>query len=164
MHRHRHTKECSKAEITSWDLKLDAERIHVVKAAAVTGQGYVSTIDFKEQLGPWQKSCYCKVDIQAVDLIKNHIHGLNSNHFQIVHNLHIDNMKRSCCLPYTTFQSMSFSQIEQILGKQRHTKEINGPSSSSVVTWVIRARFLTSPQASPSGVSHGQSIPHCYTN
>lgn len=118
----------------------------------------------KSHLGPWQKSCYCKVDIQAVDLIKNHIHGLNSNHFQIVHNLHIHNMKRSCCLPYTTFQSMSFSQIEQILGKQRHTKEINGPSSSSVVTWVIRARFLTSPQASPSGVSHGQSIPHCYTN
>lgn len=118
----------------------------------------------KSHLGPWQKSCYCKVDIQAVDLIKNHIHGLNSNNFQIVHNLHIHNMKRSCYLPYTTFQSMSFSQIEQILGKQRHTKEINGPSSSSVVTWVIRARFLTSPQASPSGVSHGQSIPHCYTN
>lgn len=55
MHRHRHTKECSKAEITSWDLKLDAERIHVVKAAAVTGQGYVSTIDFKEQSGPLAK-------------------------------------------------------------------------------------------------------------
>lgn len=30
----------------------------------------------------------------------------------------------------------------------------------SVVMWVMRARFLTSPQASPSGVSAGQSIPH----
>jgi len=44
-----------------------------------------------------------------------------------------------------------------------NTKEINGPSSWSVVTWVIRAKFFTSPQASPSGVSHGQSIPH-YSN
>ena len=36
-----------------------------------------------------------------------------------------------------------------------------GSSSSSVVMWVIRARFLTRPQASPSGVSAGHSIPHC---
>mmetsp|Transcript_22832 Transcript_22832/g.58526 ORF Transcript_22832/g.58526 Transcript_22832/m.58526 type:complete len:258 (-) Transcript_22832:1248-2021(-) len=35
-----------------------------------------------------------------------------------------------------------------------------GPSSSSVVTCVMSARFFTSPHASPSGVSAGQSIPH----
>lgn len=35
-----------------------------------------------------------------------------------------------------------------------------GSSSTSVVIWVIRARFLTRPQASPSGVSLGQSTPH----
>mmetsp|Transcript_33124 Transcript_33124/g.78562 ORF Transcript_33124/g.78562 Transcript_33124/m.78562 type:complete len:283 (+) Transcript_33124:1479-2327(+) len=35
-----------------------------------------------------------------------------------------------------------------------------GPSSSSVVMCVISARFLTSPQASPSGVSAGHSMPH----
>ena len=54
MHRHRHTKECSKAEITSWNLKLDAEMLKGTNAA-VTGQGYVSTIDFKEQSGPLAK-------------------------------------------------------------------------------------------------------------
>ena len=32
---------------------------------------------------------------------------------------------------------------------------------TSVVMWVIRARFLTRPQLSPSGVSLGQSMPHC---
>jgi hypothetical protein len=31
---------------------------------------------------------------------------------------------------------------------------------TSVVMWVMRARFLTRPQLSPSGVSLGQSIPH----
>mmetsp|Transcript_38168 Transcript_38168/g.94673 ORF Transcript_38168/g.94673 Transcript_38168/m.94673 type:complete len:241 (+) Transcript_38168:1342-2064(+) len=36
-----------------------------------------------------------------------------------------------------------------------------GSSSSSVVTWVISARFFTSPHDSPSGVSLGQSMPHC---
>lgn len=36
-----------------------------------------------------------------------------------------------------------------------------GCSGVSVVTWVVRAKFFTSPQASPSGVSEGQSIPHC---
>jgi hypothetical protein len=35
-----------------------------------------------------------------------------------------------------------------------------GPSSMSVVMCVIRARFFTSPHASPSGVSLGQSMPH----
>jgi|MDSW01.2.fsa_nt_gb hypothetical protein len=35
-----------------------------------------------------------------------------------------------------------------------------GASSSSVVTCVVNARFLTRPHASPSGVSDGQSIPH----
>mmetsp|Transcript_55787 Transcript_55787/g.132416 ORF Transcript_55787/g.132416 Transcript_55787/m.132416 type:complete len:206 (-) Transcript_55787:1386-2003(-) len=35
-----------------------------------------------------------------------------------------------------------------------------GASSSSVVTCVISARFLTRPHDSPSGVSAGQSIPH----
>ena len=34
-------------------------------------------------------------------------------------------------------------------------------SSSSVVMWVISAKFLTNPQASPSGVSDGQRIPNC---
>lgn len=50
--------------------------------------------------------------------------------------------------------------------EQKRTKETSpylptGSSSSSVVMWVIRARFFTRPQASPSGVSAGQSIPHC---
>ena len=35
-----------------------------------------------------------------------------------------------------------------------------GSSSTSVVMCVINARFFTNPQASPSGVSLGQSIPH----
>mmetsp|Transcript_29596 Transcript_29596/g.95621 ORF Transcript_29596/g.95621 Transcript_29596/m.95621 type:complete len:281 (-) Transcript_29596:1245-2087(-) len=35
-----------------------------------------------------------------------------------------------------------------------------GASSSSVVTWAESARFLTSPHASPSGVSLGHSMPH----
>ena len=41
-------------------------------------------------------------------------------------------------------------------------KEISiiGPSSSSVVIWVIRARFFTRPHASPSGVSEGHNIPN----
>lgn len=38
---------------------------------------------------------------------------------------------------------------------------MRGPSSSSVVTCVISARFFTNPQASPSGVSQGHNIPHC---
>ena len=41
------------------------------------------------------------------------------------------------------------------------TSFFTGASSSSVVICVIRARFLTRPQASPSGVSDGQSIPNC---
>mmetsp|Transcript_40259 Transcript_40259/g.84186 ORF Transcript_40259/g.84186 Transcript_40259/m.84186 type:complete len:319 (+) Transcript_40259:552-1508(+) len=36
-----------------------------------------------------------------------------------------------------------------------------GSSASSVVTCVISAKFFTRPHASPSGVSAGQSIPHC---
>mmetsp|Transcript_9841 Transcript_9841/g.30835 ORF Transcript_9841/g.30835 Transcript_9841/m.30835 type:complete len:339 (-) Transcript_9841:1235-2251(-) len=36
-----------------------------------------------------------------------------------------------------------------------------GLGSSSVVTCVISARFLTRPQLSPSGVSLGHSMPHC---
>ena len=44
---------------------------------------------------------------------------------------------------------------------EKHTKDISGPSSSSVVTWAINAKFFTNPQDSPTGVSHGQSIPHC---
>mmetsp|Transcript_34960 Transcript_34960/g.87210 ORF Transcript_34960/g.87210 Transcript_34960/m.87210 type:complete len:276 (-) Transcript_34960:1173-2000(-) len=36
-----------------------------------------------------------------------------------------------------------------------------GASSSSVVTCVVSAKFLTRPHASPSGVSDGQSMPHC---
>ena len=36
-----------------------------------------------------------------------------------------------------------------------------GPSSPSVVTCVSRARFLTRPQLSPSGVSAGHRRPHC---
>mmetsp|Transcript_98 Transcript_98/g.181 ORF Transcript_98/g.181 Transcript_98/m.181 type:complete len:202 (-) Transcript_98:1792-2397(-) len=36
----------------------------------------------------------------------------------------------------------------------------SGTSSSSVVTCVISARFLTRPQASPSGVSEGHNMPH----
>lgn len=35
-----------------------------------------------------------------------------------------------------------------------------GSSSTSVVMWVMSAKFLTSPHASPSGVSLGHSIPH----
>mmetsp|Transcript_30988 Transcript_30988/g.79051 ORF Transcript_30988/g.79051 Transcript_30988/m.79051 type:complete len:207 (-) Transcript_30988:1260-1880(-) len=35
-----------------------------------------------------------------------------------------------------------------------------GASSSSVVTCVMSARFLTRPQLSPSGVSAGHSMPH----
>lgn len=40
-------------------------------------------------------------------------------------------------------------------------KRISGPSSMSVVMWVIKARFFTRPHPSPSGVSEGHSIPHC---
>src|SRR5438105_700673 len=36
-----------------------------------------------------------------------------------------------------------------------------GVSSTSVVICVMSARFLTRPHASPSGVSEGQSMPHC---
>lgn len=42
----------------------------------------------------------------------------------------------------------------------RKARRVRGPSSSSVVTWVMRARFLTRPQLSPSGVSAGHSMPH----
>mmetsp|Transcript_6034 Transcript_6034/g.24450 ORF Transcript_6034/g.24450 Transcript_6034/m.24450 type:complete len:330 (+) Transcript_6034:1394-2383(+) len=38
--------------------------------------------------------------------------------------------------------------------------ERRGSSSSSVVTCVMSARFFTSPQLSPSGVSEGHSMPH----
>ena len=31
----------------------------------------------------------------------------------------------------------------------------------TVVTWVMRARFLTRPHDSPSGVSAGHHMPHC---
>lgn len=41
-----------------------------------------------------------------------------------------------------------------------NAKWIIGSSSTSVVMWVISARFFTSPHASPSGVSLGQSTPH----
>lgn len=33
-------------------------------------------------------------------------------------------------------------------------------SSQSVVMWVIKAKFLTRPHASPSGVSDGHNMPH----
>ncbi len=37
----------------------------------------------------------------------------------------------------------------------------SGCEERSVVTCVSSAKFFTSPQLSPSGVSEGQSIPHC---
>jgi hypothetical protein len=39
-------------------------------------------------------------------------------------------------------------------------KLINESTGWSVVTWVVNAKFFTSPQDSPSGVSEGHSIPH----
>lgn len=42
---------------------------------------------------------------------------------------------------------------------KKHIFQI-GSSSTSVVICVMSAKFLTNPQASPSGVSLGQSIPH----
>lgn len=47
------------------------------------------------------------------------------------------------------------------LGFELKAHVLMGISSASVVMWVINAKFLTRPQASPSGVSDGQSIPHC---
>jgi len=51
---------------------------------------------------------------------------------------------------------------EQILPSTPRLKAIRriGSSSSSVVMWVRSARFFTSPQDSPSGVSEGHNIPH----
>jgi hypothetical protein len=43
---------------------------------------------------------------------------------------------------------------------RRYAIFVTASSGTSVVIWVMRARFLTSPHASPSGVSLGQSIPH----
>ena len=37
----------------------------------------------------------------------------------------------------------------------------NSPSFTSVVMCVIKAKFFTRPQDSPSGVSEGHNIPHC---
>ena len=49
--------------------------------------------------------------------------------------------------------------------RRKQTSFISGPSSSwSVVMWVNKAKFFVNPQSSPSGVSHGQSIPHCHKN
>ena len=54
---------------------------------------------------------------------------------------------------------------EQIQLENRNLRTLSSKSASSfsswsVVTWVMRAKFFTSPQASPSGVSQGQSMPH----
>lgn len=108
-----------------------------VKACSCYYRGPVFTNHFKEGIllfSLWQRSCCCTVATQVVD--------------------EYTLMTDQICGP-------TFSQVNWILWKCIHTRETNGPSSSSVVTWVIRAKFLTSPQASPSGVSHGQSIPHC---
>ena len=39
------------------------------------------------------------------------------------------------------------------------TRRVKIQSTTPVVTWVVRARFLTRPHASPSGVSLGHTIP-----
>ena len=41
-----------------------------------------------------------------------------------------------------------------------NASSLSASAGSSVVTCVMRARFLTRPQLSPSGVSDGHSIPH----
>mmetsp|Transcript_34578 Transcript_34578/g.97517 ORF Transcript_34578/g.97517 Transcript_34578/m.97517 type:complete len:204 (-) Transcript_34578:560-1171(-) len=53
--------------------------------------------------------------------------------------------------------------VTKPMGSQpREKASLDRPSSSSsVVTCVISARFLTRPQLSPSGVSLGHSMPHC---
>mmetsp|Transcript_4312 Transcript_4312/g.17335 ORF Transcript_4312/g.17335 Transcript_4312/m.17335 type:complete len:243 (-) Transcript_4312:1285-2013(-) len=54
--------------------------------------------------------------------------------------------------PPTTLRSSTPSERQS---------DATGRPSSSVVTCVMSARFLTSPHASPSGVSEGHSMPHC---
>lgn len=55
-------------------------------------------------------------------------------------------------LPWLDSDAPSTPSISAIL--------MMGSSSTSVVICVIKARFLTSPHASPSGVSLGHNIPH----
>ena len=58
--------------------------------------------------------------------------------------------------------SWSSEAVMRRAGSTPSTKarRVRGPSSSSVVTCVMRARFFTRPQLSPSGVSAGHSMPH----
>lgn len=65
---------------------------------------------------------------------------------------------------------MSIQDLDKLSKRREHSRipstprrVINfnsGSSSTSVVICVISAKFFTNPQASPSGVSLGQSIPH----
>lgn len=76
------------------------------------------------------------------------------NLFEI--NSFVQEMSVSFCINYSGTKTFDSAQKNK-----QNTNVAIGPSSSSVVTCAIRARFLTNPQPSPSGVSQGQSIPHC---
>lgn len=75
------------------------------------------------------------------------------------------NIKMTRLITWISYITIYYSNIKRsILPKSNEissTREMRGPSSWSVVTWVISARFFTSPQDSPSGVSQGHSMPHC---
>mmetsp|Transcript_28999 Transcript_28999/g.72326 ORF Transcript_28999/g.72326 Transcript_28999/m.72326 type:complete len:211 (-) Transcript_28999:108-740(-) len=71
----------------------------------------------------------------------------------------ISPFKKTRC-PQLEYTSSAHSICMSSTPRLKHSLRI-GSSSSSVVTCVDSARFLTSPHASPSGVSEGQSIPHC---
>ena len=67
-------------------------------------------------------------------------------------------LRHTRCAP-RVYRSSAQSKCKSSTPRLKQRRRI-GSSSSSVVTWAERARFLTSPHASPSGVSDGQSIPH----
>jgi hypothetical protein len=67
-------------------------------------------------------------------------------------------------------QSNIYQQLNKLYSPERgerlpstpsmKARRMIGPSGTSVVICVISAKFLTNPQASPSGVSLGHNIPH----
>mmetsp|Transcript_21416 Transcript_21416/g.68394 ORF Transcript_21416/g.68394 Transcript_21416/m.68394 type:complete len:360 (+) Transcript_21416:50-1129(+) len=71
----------------------------------------------------------------------------------------ISPLRNTRCAP-RVYRSSAQSKCKSSTPRLKQRRRI-GSSSSSVVTWAERARFLTSPHASPSGVSDGQSMPHC---
>ena len=74
---------------------------------------------------------------------------------------HVDICRRGSSAHYYFFISSERAAVAAPSTPiKKHMFQI-GSSSTSVVMWVMSAKFLTRPHASPSGVSLGQSMPHC---